>query len=292
LTKVRIITDSTADLPLELAERYGIIVVPLQVFFGAAGYRDGIDLTKEEFFQRLAVSSALPTTSQPAPADFAAVYRPLLEEGAEAVSIHISSLLSGTVQSAQLAKNMLNYEQLEIIDSQTVSVILGMIVLGAARAAEAGYSKNEVVALVRRIIADHKIFFMVDTLEYLQRGGRIGKAQAFLGAVMNVKPICTIKDGIVYPQEKVRGRNKALARVVQLLAGAFHNEPVFCCMAHGNDYEGLAYAKELVQEHLNCAELLECQLGSVVGTHGGPGIQGIAVCRIGLMHPEESKINT
>lgn len=289
MTQVRIITDSTADLPPELVEQYGITVVPLKVFFGPVGYRDGIDLTKEEFFQRLAASKELPTTSQPTPAEFAAVYRPMLEEGAEAVSIHISSLMSGTVQSARLAKTMLNYEGLEIIDSQVVSVVLGMVALSAARAARAGYSKDEVVALVRSIIAGHKIFFMVDTLEYLQRGGRIGKAQAFLGTVLNVKPICTIKDGVIHPQEKVRGRNKALARTVQLLSGEFRDEAVFCFMTHGNDLEGLEYTRELVLEHLNCVELIRCQMGSVVGTHAGPGIQGVAVCRIGLMQPEERK---
>lgn len=289
MTKVRIITDSTADLPQELVERYGITVVPLKVFFGPVCYQDGIDLTKEEFFRRLASSKELPTTSQPTPAEFAEVYRPLMEEGAETVSIHISSLMSGTVRSAQLARTMLNYEKLEIIDSRTVSVVLGMIVLSAARAARAGYSKDEVVALVQSIIAGHKIFFMVDTLEYLQRGGRIGKAQAFLGTVLNVKPVCTIKDGVIHPQEKVRGRNKALARMVQLLSGAFKDEAVFCFMTHGNDPEGLEYTRGLVLEHLNCTELVECQMGSVVGTHAGPGIQGVAVCRIGLMQPEERK---
>ncbi len=286
MAKVRIVTDSTADLPQELVDKYGITVVPLKVFFGSVCFQDGIDLTKEEFFQRMASSRELPTTSQPTPTEFAAVYRPMMEEGAETVSIHISALLSGTVQSAQLAKTMLNYEGVEIIDSRAVSVVLGMVVLSAARAAQAGYSRAEVVDLVHSIMADHKIYFMVDTLEYLQRGGRIGKAQAFLGTVLNVKPICTIKEGLIYPQEKVRGRKKALGRMVQLLSEGFNDENVFCFMTHGNDPEGLAYTRELVRDHLNCAEVIESQLGSVVGTHAGPGIQGVAVCRINLMQPE------
>jgi len=286
MAKVRIVTDSTADLPQELVDKYGITVVPLKVFFGSVCFQDGIDLTKEEFFQRMAASKELPTTSQPTPAEFAEVYRPMIEEGAEVVSIHISSLMSGTVQSAQLAKTMLNYEGLDVIDSRAVSVMLGMVVLSAARAAQAGYSRAEVVALVHSIMANHKIYFMVDTLEYLQRGGRIGKAQAFLGTVLNVKPLCTIKEGVIYPQEKVRGRKKALGRMVQLLSDGFNNDPVFCFMTHGNDPEGFEYTKGLVRELLNCSEIIECQMGSVVGTHAGPGIQGVAVCRMNFMQPE------
>lgn len=286
MAKVRIVTDSTADLPPELVEQYGITVVPLKVFFGSDYFLDGIDLTKEEFFQRMAASKELPTTSQPTPNEFAEAYRPLVEEGADIVSIHISSHMSGTVQSAQLAKTMLNYDGLEVIDSQAVSVLLGMVVLGAARAAEAGHSRAEVVALAHSIMANHKVYFMVDTLEYLQRGGRIGKAQAFLGTVLNVKPVCTIKEGIIYPYEKVRGRKKALGRMVQLLAGGFNGEPLFCFMTHGNDPEGLEYTKGLVREQLNCAEIMDCQMGSVVGTHAGPGIIGVAICPLRMMQPE------
>ncbi|KJS10629.1 MAG: degV family protein [Peptococcaceae bacterium BRH_c8a] len=287
MAKVRIVTDSTADLPQDLVDKYDITVVPLKVFFGSVCFQDGIDLTKKEFFQRMASSKELPTTSQPTPAEFAEVYRPMMEEGAETVSIHISSLMSGTVQSAQLARTMLNYEGLEVIDSRAVSVVLGMVVLSAARAAQAGYSRSEVVALVHSIMANHKIYFMVDTLEYLQRGGRIGKAQAFLGTVLNVKPVCTIKEGVIYPQEKVRGRKKALGRMVQLLSEGFNDEIVFCFLTHGNDPEGLEYTRELVRDQLNCGEIIECQMGSVVGTHAGPGIQGVALCRINFMQPEQ-----
>jgi len=286
MAKVRIVTDSTADLPQELVDKYGITVVPLKVFFGSVCFQDGIDLTKEEFFQRMASSKELPTTSQPTPAEFAEVYRPMMDDGAEVVSIHISSLMSGTMQSAQLAKTMLGYEGLEIIDSRAVSVVLGMIVLSAARAAQAGYAKAEVLALVHSIMANHKIYFMVDTLENLQRGGRIGKAQAFLGTVLNVKPVCTIKEGVIHPQEKVRGRKKALGRMVQLLSEGFKDEKVFCFLTHGNDPEGLAYTKGLVRDHLNCGEIIDNQMGSVVGTHAGPGIQGVSVCRLALMQPE------
>ncbi|AGL00784.1 DegV family protein [Desulfoscipio gibsoniae] len=279
MAKVRIVTDSTADLPKELVEKYGITVVPLKVFFGAECFIDGVDLSAAEFFSRLVTSKELPTTSQPSPTEFVEYYHPLIDEGADIISIHISAHMSGTLQSAQLAKTMLGYDNLEIIDSRSVSVVLGMLVLAAARAAEAGCSRAEVVALLQNIISDHRIYFMVDTLEYLQRGGRIGKAQAFLGTILNVKPLCTILEGVISPYEKVRGRKKAINRLVQLLAEQYRDAgPLFCFMTHGNDPEGLQYLQNLVRDKLNCVEMMHSQMGSVVSTHVGPGILGIVVC--------------
>ncbi len=279
MAKVRIVTDSTADLPKELVQKYGITVVPLKVFFGAQCFTDGVDLSAADFYSRLVVSKELPTTSQPSPTEFVEYYRPFVDDGADIVSIHLSSQMSGTLQSAQLAKTMLNYNGLEVVDSRTVSVVLGMMVLAAARAAEAGRSRAEIVALVQDIIADHRVYFMVDTLEYLRRGGRIGKAQAFLGTILNVKPLCTVLEGVINPYEKVRGSKKAINRLVYLFAEQYRDAgPLFCFMAHGNDPEGLQYMQNLAREKLNCMEILHSQMGSVVGTHVGPGILGIAVC--------------
>jgi DegV family protein with EDD domain len=279
MAKVHIVTDSTADLPAEQLKRYGITVVPLKVFFGPECYLDGVDLQPRAFFEKLATSKELPTTSQPSPTEFAEHYRPWLEQGADIVSIHISSLMSGTIQSAQLAKSMLGYQGLEVIDSRGVSILLGMMVLGAARAAAAGLSRAEVAAVVRNIMVDHRVYFMVDTLDYLQRGGRIGKAQAFLGTVLNVKPVLTIRDGLIHPYEKVRGRKKAINRLVQLVQENYRDAgPLFVFLTHGNDPEGLQSLRELVQEKLDCAEMMYTQMGAVVGTHVGPGIVGMALC--------------
>ncbi|KAF1084121.1 DegV domain-containing protein [Sporotomaculum syntrophicum] len=285
MAKVRIVTDSTADLPQELVNKHNITVVPLKVYFGVQCYIDGVDLSAPEFYSRLVASKDLPTTSQPSPTEFVTYYRPLVDQGEDIVSIHISAALSGTLQSAQLAKTMLNYSGLEIVDSRAVSVVLGMLVLAAARAAEAGRSRAEVVALVQDIIAAHRVYFMVDTLEYLQRGGRIGKAKAFLGTILNVKPVCTIIDGVINPYEKVRGRNKAVSRLVQLLAEQYRDTgPLFCFMAHGNDPGGMQFLDGVVREKLDCREILSSQMGSVVGTHAGPGILGIVVCPYKYMH--------
>lgn len=279
MANVRIVTDSTADLPIDLVQKYGITVVPLKVFFGGESFLDGVDLKASEFYQRLEASRELPTTSQPSPAEFVEFYNPLVEDGVDIVSIHISTHMSGTIQSALLAKTMLKYNRLEVIDSQTVSVVLGMIVLAAARAAAAGCSLEEVTALVHKMIADHRVYFMVDTLEYLQRGGRIGKAQAFLGTILNVKPVLTIRSGIIGPYEKVRGRKKAINRLVQLVNESYRGAgPLFCFLTHGNDPEGVDDLLRLVKDKVEFGEIKYSQMGSVVGTHVGPGIVGLGVC--------------
>lgn len=273
---VRIVTDSTADLPASIVKEYGITVVPLKVFFGEEVYLDGVTLHNREFYQKMAASKDLPTTSQPSPAEFVAHYEPLIKEGAKIISIHISAAMSGTMQSALLAKTMLNYDGLEILDSLTVSVGLGQMVLAAARAAREGHSRDEIISLVRGIMADQQVFFMADTLDNLQRGGRIGKAQAFFGSLLNIKPILTFKDGYVYPHEKVRGRLKAMDRLTQIAYERVQGDPVQCMLVHSNDSAAIKQLQDKMLARLNITEIIVCELGPVVGTHGGPGIVGFA----------------
>lgn len=273
---VRIVTDSTADLPVSIVQDYGITIVPLKVFFGEEVYLDGVTLHNREFYQKMAASKNLPTTSQPSPAEFVAHYEPLIKEGAEIISIHISSAMSGTIQSALLAKTMLNYNGLEIIDSLTVSIGLGQMVLAAARAAREGRTKEDIISLVRDIMADQQVFFMADTLDNLQRGGRIGKAQAFFGSLLNIKPVLTFKDGYVYPREKVRGRLKAMDRLAQIAYERVQSSPVQCMLVHSNDLAAIKQLQDKMLARLNISELIICELGPVVGTHGGPGIVGFA----------------
>lgn len=281
MSKIRIVTDSTADLPRELIEKYNIVVVPLKVMFGQEIYRDGVDLTSHQFFQKLRASSTLPTTSQPSPQEFLEAYQPLVEERASIISIHISSSLSGTIQSAKLAKSMLGYEDLEIIDSRLVSLALGLVVLVAAQKAAEGFSKEEVREAARQAMNNIQAYFLVDTLEYLQRGGRIGKAQAFLGTLLNVKPICTLKEGIIYPYEKVRGKLKAMERLVEIIAEKFPpGSPLWCALAHGDDFEGVEQLKERLTKRFTIKQLIIGEIGSVVGTHAGPGLLGIIVCPV------------
>ncbi|HBV98156.1 MAG: degV family protein [Peptococcaceae bacterium BICA1-7] len=275
--KLRIVTDSTADLPDDIVQRYNITVVPLKVFFGEEVYLDRVEITSEEFFRRQ-TNGETSSTSQPSPAEFVEYYTPLVKGGDEIISIHISSLMSGTVQSANLARTMLNYPGLEVIDSGMAGVPLGILVLNAARAAEEGKSGEEIKGLISRWLSELEVYFMVDSLEYLQRGGRIGKAQAFLGTLLNVKPLLTINGGLVSPYEKVRGKSKALARIISILGDKFgYGARLQCLVTHGDFPEGAEELKKGLRENFNCAEIIDTRLGTVVGTHVGPSLAG-CVC--------------
>ncbi len=275
---VRIVTDSTADLPAELVEKYGIIVVPLKVVFGQEIYRDGVDLDASTFYHRLRNSAALPTTSQPAPGEFVALYERLTQKGDSVISIHITSALSGTFHSAQLAKTMVDSKDVFVIDSRSCSMGLGLIVLAAARSAREGRTRKEILSQVSELIDRVKVLFVVDTLEFLARGGRIGKAGSLLGALLNIKPILGLADGMVVPLEKVRGKARATERMVELAAGGFDpGRRLVCAIVHSDDYTSMLKVQERVKSMLNCSEIIISELGSVVGTHVGPGVVGIIV---------------
>lgn len=276
---VYIVTDSTADLPPGLAHEYDISVVPLKIFFGQKVYLDGVDLSPSEFFARLSAVPELPATSQPTPAEFVAKYKPLVEQGAFIISIHLSSGLSGTVHSARLAKKMLDYEQLAVIDARTAGVSLGMVALAAARAAREGRSGNEVLKIIEYMLANQNTYLMVDTLDYLQRGGRIGRATAFLGTLLNVKPLLHIQDGLVHPYEKARGKKKALHRLVEMAVDEYGQDEVLVYLTHGNDPDSVEIVRGRVEQRLHCREILIAPVGAVIGTHLGPGVLGLGICR-------------
>ncbi|MFZ5646618.1 MAG: DegV family protein [Bacillota bacterium] len=276
MSKISIVTDSTADLPEDIIKKYNITVVPLKVFFGQEVLLDGVEITPDQFFRRQ-VAGETSSTSQPSPAEFVDYYTPLVNAGDEIISIHISAHLSGTVQSANLARTMLKYDSLEVIDSGLASAALGLVVLNAARAVEAGKSKEQVMALVDDMKREMEVYFMVDSLEYLQRGGRIGKAQAFLGTLLNVKPILMLEGGLICPFEKVRGRSKALGRLLSIMKEKFgENGSVQCWAVHGDFHEGMEEVKRGLVENFNYTEILTGRLGPVVGTHTGPGLVGLA----------------
>jgi DegV family protein with EDD domain len=276
MQRVRIVTDSTADLDRAAYDRYGIIMVPLRVFFGQEAFLDGVEILPEQFFERQVKGKEISSTSQPTPAEFVSFYRPLAEEGSSIISLHISALMSGTVQSAKLAKTMLDYPDIDIIDSGVTSIVLGLMVINAARAAAEGRSRDEIIALITRMRENYQVYFAVDSLEYLQRGGRIGKAQAFLGTLLNVKPILTITDGLVFPHEKVRGKVKSFDRIVRTLQEKFGERGVQCFVVHGEDREGMHQLEEKLRDGLNCVEMFQGRLGPVVGTHVGPSVVGVA----------------
>jgi len=274
--KIRIVTDSTADLPAELVEQYDITVVPLKIIFSDEEvYRDKVDITLDRFYERLAQLPA--STSQPSPAEFLEVYKPFTEAGEQIISIHISAKLSGTVHSAQAARALLPGASIDVIDSKAASVPLGMAVLAAARAAQAGRSRDQILGMLDRLLAGSRTYFMVDTLDYLQRGGRIGKAQALLGTLLNIKPLLTLEDGLVSPFEKVRGQAKGLDRLATVLAEAAAGGRVQYAVVHGNTPDLYARMLKTLTERVGFGPRLASRVGGVVGTHTGPGVVGFSV---------------
>ena len=214
--KVAVVTDSTCDLTLELAEELGVTNVPLRVIFGDQAYRGGVDITTEEFYERLVNNRQLPTTSAPSVGDFQEVYERLLEKGNSIVSIHVSGKLSAAVRVAQAAKESgAEPSRIAVVDCQSITAGMGFVVLEAVEAARAGAKLAEVKATAESAAQRTQVRFMLDTLEYLRRGGRIGRARAYLGTVLSMKPILSIREGELYPEERVRTRARGLERLVQ-----------------------------------------------------------------------------
>lgn len=281
--QVIIVTDSTADITRELREELGIVMVPLKVHFGHEVYEDSVTIESDEFFSKLVASDVLPTTSQPSPADFMEVYDRLMQEhpGASIISVHLSSALSGTYQSAVLATSLLEQEgDIEVIDSKIASYGYGIAVVKAARMAKEGAGKAEILAEIARLRDDIRLYFLVDTLEYLQKGGRIGKAAALFGSILNIKPILTVdNEGMVAAVDKVRGQRKAMARIMELLKQDFDGVPVHIMMASAQHEGNATELLELAKAHFDVREVGFTKLGAVIGTHVGPGAAAIFMTR-------------
>ncbi|MGE5576008.1 MAG: DegV family protein [Syntrophothermus sp.] len=276
MQRVKIVTDSTADLPEELIKKHGIKVVPLNVHFGEEVFQDGVDLWPEEFYLKLKSSPDLPRTSQPSPGLFVEAYRELAADGSAVVSIHISSKMSGTLQSAQLAKDMLPELDITVIDSLTVCTVMGLVVLAAARAAESGAGKEEVVAVTYRAMKDTQVYFVVDTLEYLQMNGRIGRATAMVGTLLSIKPLLTIKEGEVTPVEKIRGKAKAIDRIFELMRQEVGGRKVRMAVMTTAEAEEAQNLAARARQELPCEDVVVSNIGAVIGSHVGPGTIAIA----------------
>lgn len=272
---VRIVTDSTCDLPAELVTQHGIVVVPLTVSFGEAAFLDGVELGPDAFYERLAAAADLPKTSQPSVERFRRVYDELA--GAEIVSIHISARLSGTLNSATLAAGQLPGTAVRLVDSRTASMGLGAVVLEAALAAEAGATLDEVTAAAERVRDRVRVIATLDTLEYLRRGGRIGRASSMLGSLLSIKPIVHVEDGEVAPLERVRTRSKAVDRLFALTTAESGARRVFVGCG-GNDAEARAFLERL-RPAMPGTEFHLGQVGPVIGVHAGPNVLGVAIVR-------------
>jgi len=273
---VHIVTDSTSDIPPAQAEALGITIVPLTVFFGEEAYLDGVELDNAGFYRKLQESSSLPRTSQPSPAAFQEAFIRLIKEGADGIlSIHLSSKLSGTYQSACTARDTLPEHvkkvPIEIVDTLSVSMGMGYMVIQAAEQARQGVSLEEIKAHVLDLSARIRILAVLDSLEYVKRGGRIGGARAFLGNMLSVKPIIAVKEGEVTPVEQPRTRSKAYARIAQLVSEMGPLEQLFIAEASEEVGQQLAQALKATYQ----GEIPDYKLGAVLGAHTGPGTAAI-----------------
>jgi DegV family protein with EDD domain len=273
---IRIVTDSSADLPAPVVEQLGISVVPLYVRFGDKIYQERVGISDEEFYQKLLHGTVHPVTIQPKPQDFAEVYQKLSEEADGIVSIHISSKLSGTLNSALQAKKMIESRcPIEVVDSQAVSMILGLITIAPAEAAKAGKGLQQVLDVVKEAIHNTYALVLLDTLKYLLLGGRIGKAKALLGSVLNVKPLITVRDGEVVPVGQVRNRAKGIERLFDFVKGVTNIEDLAILYSTTLD-EAQALSQRVVSIFTG-RDVRLARFGTTLGVHLGPGALAIAL---------------
>jgi DegV family protein with EDD domain len=278
---VAIVTDSTADLPSELARKRSITIVPLTLHFEGKSLLDGVDITPSDFYRRLPAATTHPTTSQPSAGRFAETYSELLKDHEEILSIHISEKLSGTYASARQAADMTNPKRVHVIDSQLVSMSLCLITLAASELAAGGESAMSIEKKVLEMRDEVQTYFSVATLEFLRRGGRIGRASALLGSVLQVKPVLCIRDGLVTPLERVRTFDRALSRVIDLVRAVDRGRGVCAVVGHADSEDA---AERVARELEPIAETLMIQpLGPVVGAHAGPGVVGVGCYPADLM---------
>ncbi|MFC1907391.1 DegV family protein [Chloroflexota bacterium] len=273
---VKIVTDSLSDITSDLAKELGITIVPLTVSFGPDSFLDRITITTDEFYRRLSTDPIWPTTTQPPPGTFAEIYNKLVEETDEILVIVVSKKLSGTYDSATNAKTMVEKEcRIEVIDSETVVMGLGLIVIAAAKACQAGASMDELIKLVHSLMARSNPIMSFDTLKYLAKGGRIGKAKSLMGALLSVKPILTIRDGEVSPVTKVRTRAAGIDYLCNYVAGFSNIQEMAVEYATTEDEAdmiierlGSAYPKE---------RIYKSTVSPVIGTYAGPNILSVTV---------------
>ena len=281
---IKLVTDSTCDLPSDLARQLDITVIPCNVHFDDEVYKDGVDIGPDEFYARLVTSTSLPKTAQPSVNDFLQVYESLSSQGHDVLSIHLSAKLSGTLNSATQAREALlsggegpsgQEPRIEIIDSLMTSSGLGLVDVEAARMINGGGTLGEVLEGVQRAMGRTHCYFLLDTLEYLQKGGRIGRATAFLGSLLNIKPILMIKDGEAHPGERARTRDKGLHRLAEIVRGLAPAKAL--AIIHSTAPEEADILRERLGDLVPQDEIVMARFSPVVGTYLGPGALGVAV---------------
>ncbi len=277
MARVAIVTDSTADLPAELRTAHNITVVPLNIHFDRHIFKDQIDITTDAFFARLKTATTLPTTSQPSPGQFEEVFRSLAVDHDEIVTVLISSKLSGTVQSAMLAAgNVADLIPVEVVDSRNASLGLGFQVLAAVDLATKGLGAVEIAEQLRANVDAYSLVFFVDTLEYLQRGGRIGRAASLVGTLIRLKPMLRVDEGQVVPYERTRTRARAIEGLRTFVSG-WPTSISRLGILYATDLEfATSFAAEFT-EKVPADRIIIAQFSPVLGTHVGPGAMGVCI---------------
>lgn len=278
--RIAVVTDSAACVPAHLVEEYGIHVVPFELVWDGQSYRDGVDIVPAEVYRRLREGKSWPTTSQPSLGDFATLYTQLSQEVEGIVSIHIPDTLSGTLQAARLAAEQVNASvPIRIVDAGTAAIAEGFVVLAAARAAAAGAGLDEVVAAAESVIPRVGLFATLETLEHLQRGGRVGEAAALLGSRLHLHPILYLAEGQVKVAGVTRSRRKALEEIVNLMVQRVGTHPLCVSVFHADAPEDVEYLRREVNARFNCRGFYITEFTPVMGAHTGPGTVGLAFCR-------------
>lgn len=275
--KVAIVVDSTAYIPQALVEQYRMHIIPLLVNWSGDSLRDNVDITPDDFYQRLESAKEMPSTSQPSAGEFFDLYSKVAEEAESILSIHISSELSGTVASAHAAAKLMGDFPIEIVDSLSTSMGLGFMALTAARAVENGAGLKEAAAAARALIPSVRVVFVVDTLEFLHRGGRIGGAQRLFGSMLSIKPLLELQEGKIEALEKVRTKRKAVQRLLDIaVESCAGKSKVHAAVANASAPQEAQSVADELQKLLDPAELYIVDMSPVIGTHTGPGALGIA----------------
>ena len=272
--KLAIVTDSVSDISPKIAKELKITVVPLTVIFGTDQFLDGVELSNSEFFQKLETDPNHPSTSQPSPEAFVKTYEKLLKEGFEILSVHVSAKLSGTINSAEQAIKSLDTNKIKIVDTGTASMAQGLVAMSAARAAKNAQSLDELADMAKTTAKKTNVYVAMDTMEFLKRGGRIGKARAMLGSILNIKPIITTDNGEIVPHSRARTIKKAISSMINDMGDK--NQIVEVAVLHSTTPD---LAKDVLTQidaqNLNNPGTIT-EIGPVVGTHAGPGCLAIA----------------
>ena len=281
MAKVVVVTDSTAYIPEKFLKELGIQVIPLHVVWGDKVYKDNVDLKSDDFYPMLKTAKELPTTSQPSPQEFMDLYKTILDKDDKVVSIHISSGISGTINSANQAKEILDSKDIAIVDSKSSGMALGFIAMVTARLAKKNASFEECVTLAEKAVQNVGVYFMVNTLEYLHKGGRIGGASALLGSALDLKPILHFdEEGKIGSYDKVRTKMKAIRRIIEISEEKIGTQkPIHFCILQVEAEEDAQFVKSELENHYQNGEIEEIMiagLSPVIGTHTGPGVIAIS----------------